>query len=190
MGHWLNAKLRRGFQLRAKRNGGWPWLALAQTERPIWFHTSSGEVEYAKPILRELKRQHPNIPIILTYFSPSIEPHLAKLKEVDAYFPMPWDTVGHWRAFMRHHRPRACLIARTDTWPEMLHQLREHRIPSLLFAATITKESGRSLGLMRPFTTMMLKNLSQIFCVSEADLAILRGLGVGNVQVAGDTRFD
>lgn len=39
--------------------------------RPIWLHAASGEIEYARSVIREIKRKYPDVPVLITYSSPS-----------------------------------------------------------------------------------------------------------------------
>ena len=41
-------------------------------DQPILIHASSGEYEYAKPVIAELKAKHPDIPIVCSYYSTSV----------------------------------------------------------------------------------------------------------------------
>jgi len=40
-------------------------------KRPFWIHAASGEIEYARPVIRELKKKFPDVPVIVTHSSPS-----------------------------------------------------------------------------------------------------------------------
>ena len=84
---------------------------------PIWVHASSGEIEYAKPVLRLLREKHPELPLLLTYSSPSAKKLLEGFESFDLAVPTPWDTPWALQKFIRHFKPRCLLIARTDAWP-------------------------------------------------------------------------
>src|SRR5690606_17307147 len=41
-------------------------------KKHIWFHFASlGEFEQGRPVLEELKDRHPELPVVITFFSPS-----------------------------------------------------------------------------------------------------------------------
>src|SRR6478672_438930 len=41
-------------------------------ENPIWFHCASlGELEQGRPVIEQLKREHPDQKVVLSFFSPS-----------------------------------------------------------------------------------------------------------------------
>src|SRR5688500_13952813 len=59
--------------------------------RPFWIHAASAEIEDARPVIRELKKQRPDVPILVTYSSPSAKKILSGLQEVDVWAALPWD---------------------------------------------------------------------------------------------------
>ena len=158
--------------------------------RPFWIHAASGEIEYARPVIRDLKTRFPEIPVIVTYSSPSAKKILAGL-EVDAWGTLPWDFYGSCEHFLKMWRPRCMLIARTDVWPVMASACHDQNIPSLLFAATFASNSSRLRGISGFVTAWALGKLTQIHCVSEADVEQLNRIALNTpVEVHGDTRFD
>lgn len=186
----FNPKISEGLKMREPQNGVEPWLALPSGTRPIWIHCASGEFEYAKPVITRLKKIS-STPILVTYFSPSIKKAVENFSGVDMSSPLPWDTAEDWEKFFAHHQPRVLLIARTDTWPEMLKQARLHQVPSLLFSATLVATSGRAKPLTRMFSKIVFDNLDSIYCVTEEDFELFAQLGcVEKTVVVGDTRYD
>lgn len=166
------------------KNPGHPLVA------PIWIHAASGEIEYARPLIREFKKRFPKIPIVVTYSSPSAKKLLQKITEVDAWGPSPWDSITTCQNFLERVQPQAVYFARTDVWPEISYQLKLKKIPALLFSATFAKNSSRLKGLTRFLTIWTLDQLTQVFVVSNEDQAYLRDCGFKNSVVAGDTRYD
>lgn len=159
--------------------------------RPLWIHASSGEIEYAKPVLRLLKKRFPDIPLLVTYSSPSAKKMLRDLPGVDAWGPLPWDFDGPCEKFVKRWQPRALFVARTDVWPVVAEVCKRHQIPGLLFSATFAENSSRLRGLSKYVTAWALNQLSEIHCVSEADASEVRKLNLSTpVSVHGDTRFD
>jgi 3-deoxy-D-manno-octulosonic-acid transferase len=175
---------------KSDQNGVAPWLGGRAGAKPIWIHCASGEFEYAKPVITEIKRRAPEQAILVTYFSPSIAGAAHKFPGVDFACPTPWERPEDWRQFLEHHDPRALLIARTDTWPEMLLQARLKGLPTLLFSATLARASGRTRGPARALSKAVFGLLTDIFCVTSEDQTAFVSLGATQTQVAGDTRFD
>jgi len=159
--------------------------------RPIWIHAASGEIEYAKSVIRSLKEEFPQIPILVTYFSPSAKKLIQNFPGIDLGMALPWDRPYDIEKFLNFYQPRACLIARTDVWPEMARTLKKRKIPTVLFAATLASESSRRGIFASSLSRIAMNSLSTIFCVSEEDRENLEALRIHTpIQVAGDTRFD
>ncbi|MCB0379247.1 MAG: hypothetical protein KDD33_12210 [Bdellovibrionales bacterium] len=178
-----------GLQMRKKQNGVWPWLNGEPHTRPLWFHCSSGEFEYAKPVLRELKAKYPQEKILVTYFSPSVKKSVASCQEVDFSCPLPWDEKKLWDEFLKFHLPKGLFIARTDLWPMMILRTHHKKIPMVLFSKT---SASPKKGLARWMEKKLLRKLSAIFCVTSEDRDNLLKL-IGDhvpVHAAGDTRYD
>lgn len=187
---WLasfsNEKIRKGISSRKNK----PWLKSDQDTKPIIVHCSSGEFEYAKPLIRELKSQYPQIPIHVSYFSPTYQKNIQSTAEVDFSYPSPWETPGVVDEFLRYHKPRAYFISRTDAWPVMLSRCKRQQIPTALFSATISKNSKRlSNPLSRWLSRWILKQIDFIYCVTHEDQKMFARLGLES-QVMGDSRYD
>lgn len=187
----LHPKIASGLQLRKKQNGRFPWLLGEAKTSPIWIHCASGEFEYAKPVLREIKEQWPEQKTLVTYFSPSVQKSVEDHPDVDFATPSPWDTPNCLNNFLNHHTPRCLLIARTDIWPEQLLACKKRSIPTLLFSATLVSQSGRMSNFVRGFYRWSMSLLSEIYCVTEDDVEVFKKLGVSTkISSQGDTRYD
>lgn len=159
------------------------------SEPPIWIHAASGEFEYAKPVIREIKSREPNTPIVVTYSSPSFAESVSKFPGVDYARPLPLDLPGPMRSFLRLTKPKCLLISRTDLWPEMLYQAKRFDLPIILFAYT-QKDPSRMPWLARKIRTWLLKQIDLVQCVSLEDKENLKSLGIQTGFVLGDPRFD
>ncbi|HWU44810.1 MAG TPA: glycosyltransferase N-terminal domain-containing protein, partial [Bdellovibrio sp.] len=171
-----------------KKSGAEDAIALA---RPLWIHAASGEIEYARPVIREYKRQHPEVPILVTYSSPSAKKILESIHEIDVWAALPWDFDFLFKAFVTRWNPRALLFSRTDVWPIMAQVAASKNIPSCLFSATFADNSSRLKGVTRFLTRYSLNLLTEIHCVSDEDRVNLESLHLKTrIVVSGDTRFD
>lgn len=173
--------------VRARRNKK---IGDLRIKNPVWIHCSSGEFEYAKPVIRELKKNNPNEKILVTYLSSTYVKAIEQFPGVDQSFPLPFDLPGPISRFLNHVEPRALLIARTDLWPELLCQTRAKKIPTYLFSATFPKNSTFAARLWKK---AVLKLVDHIYCVSfeDHDFATKKlRIEASKVSVLGDTRYD
>lgn len=190
-GLWLSPKTRLAFRLR-RENGRRPKPQWMRKRQPIWIHASSGEFEYAKSLIRELKEREPNVPILVTYFSPSHFKNVATTKGVDWFEPLPLDTQAATQSFIKIWKPKILLIARTDLWPEMLFQCRRAQVPSILFSATFSEKKIRSF-FSKQLLRLLIPLLDEVHVVSEQDQDGLSQITQNKKikhYVTGDTRYD
>lgn len=191
---FMRGKLR---EIIEDKNSNFYKIKIANTEqqitegRPFWIHAASGEIEYARPVIRELKKKHPHIPIIVTYSSPSAKKILENLPEVDLWTAMPWELPWKIQSFIKKWNPRALLFARTDVWPVVADVAKKQGLPTALFSATFAENSSRLTSLSHYLTRHTLNSLTEIHCVSMEDLHNLEPLKLQvPCHVTGDTRFD
>ena len=74
--------------------------------RYVWFHAASlGEFEQGRPIMEQLRREHPEYKILLTFFSPSGYEVRKNYEGADVVCYLPLDTITNARRFLRTIRP-------------------------------------------------------------------------------------
>lgn len=161
------------------------------TEKPIWIHASSGEIEYALPLIRAIRNSYPDIPILITHTSISSLKTLENL-DVHAIGVLPIDEITSVKHFLNLIQPRICLLARTDIWPEMINELKKRNIPCTLFSATFAKGSKKTSRLSTLFLKPAIQNLFSIYFVDIEDQKLCESLfgPIRSGTILGDTRYD
>lgn len=186
--HGCNDKVAQGYKLRQPQNGRWPWLNTPQGLRPLWIHCASGEFEYALPVIREIKKKHPEQKILVTYFTPTYVERMQAEPLVDFVVPAPWDEPNVLQEFIQHHNPKALLFARTDVWFEMSRQCSRQQIPVVVFSMTFQKKINL---MLRIFLRWRWQFVNQFWMVSQTDAELLQELlPKAHVEVVGDSRYD
>lgn len=152
-------------------------------DKSIWFHASSGEIEYCKSVIRLLKEQAPEKKIVVTYSSPSAERLFHNIKnEVSEFIPLPWDQSDQINSLINYINPQLLIFSRTDLWPELVQQIHNRHIKMgvISFASKV--------GF---YNLAQLKKMSFISCVDENTKILLNKKNVAcPITVDGDTRFD
>jgi len=156
-------------------------------ESPLWIHCASGEFEYAKDILKQVKEKFPEEKTLVTYFSPSYKKWIQKFPQVDFWGPLPLDSKKRVCDFLDHTAPKVLGIARTDLWPELLIQYRRRKIPILLFSKTIPEKSS---WLQARVQNWLLSLVDQIFLVSKKHYELPPKKLQHKSQIVGDSRYD
>lgn len=156
----------------------------------VWIHASSlGEFEQARPLIERLRRERPGLTILLTFFSPSGYEVRKGYDKVDAVCYLPFDNPSGVKRFLDAASPKMAIFIKYEFWGNYLHALRRRGIPTYIVSAIFRP----SQIFFKPWGGMfrgMLKCFKHIFVQDEASKRLLAGIGVDNVTVAGDTRFD
>ena len=164
---------------------------MAGTQGPrAWMHCASlGEFEQGRPLLEALRRQRPELTIVLTFFSPSGYEVRRDWPGADYVFYLPLDTAAHARAFLDAVRPELALFVKYEFWHHYLRELRRRGITTVAVSA-IFRPGQVFFQPWGGFFRRMLGNFTHIFTQNQASADLLRGAGLTHVSVAGDTRFD
>ena len=161
-----------------------------ETDRTVWFHfTSVGEFEQAKPLIEAIKDDSR---IVLTYFSPSVHPNVARYPYCDASGYLPLDTCHNAHALLQIIKPTLLIFSKFDMWPNLVWSASRRRVPIILIAGTLHANSKRMSCLMRPFSKSVHRHIALHCAISESDAARFRQLCPtdARIEITGDTRFD
>ena len=156
----------------------------------VWFHAASlGEFEQGRPLMERLRRDHPEYKILLTFFSPSGYEVRKNYEGADIVCYLPLDTVGNARRFLRAVRPVMAFFIKYEFWYNYLHILKHRGVPVYSVSSIFRPNQvffrwyGRQYG-------RVLKCFTHFFVQNEQSRELLGTLGIQNVDVVGDTRFD
>jgi 3-deoxy-D-manno-octulosonic-acid transferase len=160
----------------------------------IWVHAVSvGETRAAEPLLRALLSEYPNHQILLTHMTPTgraagkalfgNEPRL-----IQAY--LPYDTLSMMVRFVQHFQPRLCVLMETEVWPALIQACKAADVPVALVNARLSERSLRRGQRFAGLLGRAAGQLSLVAAQSDADAQRLRMMGVRDVQVTGNLKFD
>ena len=156
----------------------------------IWIHAASlGEFEQGRPWIEMSRRNHPDAKILLTFFSPSGYEVRHNFPLVDAVVYLPFDTKKNVRQFLDTVKPRMAIFVKYEFWGNYLNELKLRGIPTYIISAIFRK----SQPFFKPWGgefRKMLTYFTHIYVQDEGSRELLAGIGIKNVTVAGDTRFD
>lgn len=159
-------------------------------DRNIWVHAASlGEFEQGRPLMEELRRRHPEFRIILSFFSPSGYEVRRDWAGADCVVYIPFDTPRNARRMIAAINPEKVFFVKYEIWRNLLEALYKRSIPTYLISAAFTPGQKFFRRSCRWYA-LWLKWLTHIFVQDERSRKLLERIGVDNVTVAGDTRFD
>ena len=158
--------------------------------RYVWFHAASlGEFEQGRPLMEQMKREHPDIKILLTFFSPSGYEVRKNYEGADIICYLPLDTITNARRFLRTVRPEMAFFIKYEFWYNYLHILKHRNVP-VYSVSSIFRDGqvffrwyGRQYG-------KVLKCFTHFYVQNEKSKELLGKIGLTNVTITGDTRFD
>ncbi len=180
---WLWCEGRKGLTERLQR-------AIGDAEHIVWVHSSSlGEFEQGRPIVDYIRAHYPDYKILLTFFSPSGYEMRKNYPNADYVFYIPVDTRRRVRQFLDAVKPEVAIFVKNEFWLNMLAELRRRNIRTYL-ASAIFRRNSIFFNLVGDIWRKALHSFDTLFVQDEGSKALLAEIGVENVVVAGDTRFD
>ena len=155
-----------------------------------WFHCSSlGEFEQGRPIMEGIRERDPGRKILLTFYSPSGYEIRKDYPGADFIFYLPLDTARNAKIFFSLLNIRQAYFIKYEFWYHLLGGLKARKIPAYLVSGIFRKEQVffRSRG---KWFRKILDCFEHLFVQQPSSLELLAGIGIQNVTLAGDTRFD
>jgi len=163
---------------------------FSPTDKIVWFHCASlGEFEQGRPIMEQIKKDCPHLKILLTFFSPSGYEVRKNYNGADFICYLPLDTKQNARKFINSLNLELAVFVKYEFWPNYLTQLKKQQVKTVLVSGVFR---GNQVffkwygGWMRK----VLQGMNFFFVQDNASKLLLNKIGIDQVTVAGDTRFD
>ena len=162
----------------------------AKYGKSVWFHFASlGEFEQGRPVLEYIRKTHPDKKIVVTFFSPSGYEIRKNTPLADAVYYLPLDTASNARNFINSIQPEIAIFTKYEYWYHFFNELDQRHVPLYIISGIFRPDQvffkwyGRLHRKMLGFVTCF-------FVQDEASKQLLHDIGINNVKVSGDTRFD
>ena len=156
----------------------------------VWFHAASlGEFEQGRPLMEQLRKDHPEYKILLTFFSPSGYEVRKNYEGADIITYLPLDTITNARRFLRVIHPVMAFFIKYEFWYNYLHILKHRNVPVYSVSSIFRPDQvffkwyGRQYG-------RVLNCFTHFFVQNEISKELLAKIGIDCVTIVGDTRFD
>ena len=160
----------------------------------VWVHAVSlGELRSAVPLIRALLDRGENV--VTTHFTPAGRREAERVFAADiaagrmAVVWVPFETSWAYAGFFRAFRPRLGLVMEIEIWPRMIFASARARVPLYMCNAQYPTDSmardarfGIRPALMRGFAGAFVK--------SDLQAQRFAAVGVRNITVTGELRFD
>ncbi len=158
----------------------------------VWVHAVSyGENKAAAPLVEALRREIPNMRLLLTCSTATgVQAGLDILKPEDDHAWFPYDTPGAVRRFLKRYRPAVGVIMETEVWPNVMARAQALQIPMVLANARLSARSQRKGRRFARLLVPALLGFTRILAQTARDAQRLREMGARAVEVCGNTKFD
>ena len=178
------------------RQGLWERLGFFPTpdKGGIVIHAASvGEVIALTPLVEQLLRQHPHLPITMTTFTPTglaqVNKHFGH-KVQQAFLPL--DVFPCTQLFLTRLQPKMMIFMETELWPNLISQCASKGIKLLLINGRLSTNSMKNYQKINRLITPTLNHFDHILCQSQDNLAYFIKLGAckKRCQVSGNLKYD
>ena len=166
----------------------------ARARGGLLLHAASvGESVAALPLLRELAKLQPALPLLVSCTSLTGAQRLRRElgDRVDQVF-LPFDLPGAMARLLDRVQPRAVVLMETELWPNLIEQARRRAIPVMVANARLSARSARAYARVSPLSRPMLQTLNRVLAQSHAIARRFQALGVPRerISVLGNIKVD
>jgi 3-deoxy-D-manno-octulosonic-acid transferase len=159
-------------------------------DRTMWIHCASlGEFEQGRPVIEAIKKESPELKVVLTFFSPSGYEIRKNYVGADCICYLPVDTIRNATKFISLINPEFVIFVKYEFWDNYISELYNKNIPLFLISA-IFRPDQHFFKWYGSFFRKMLKKIKIIFVQDQNSYNLLSGIGLNNISLSGDTRFD
>src|SRR5574344_111278 len=163
---------------------------LKPQEHRVWMHCASlGEYEQGRPVLEALKKADPQRKIVVTFFSPSGYEKKKKDTVIDEAFYLPLDTPSNARKTVQYIHPDLVIFVKYEYWFNTIQEIHKQEIP-MVFISVLMRENHFLLKNYAGWFRRKLAAIDTFFVQDENSAQLFRQMGLSQVTVSGDTRYD
>ena len=166
--------------------------AVRTLRAPVWIHAASvGEVLAAEPLVQQLRRRRPDMPVLVSTTSVTGRETARIRLAVDAVMLLPVDLRWLVDRVVRHVQPRCLVIVETELWPALFRSAARHGVPCILVSGRISAGAAAGYGWVRGLTRAMLRHVTACAMQTAADAQRIVTLGAPpeRVRVLGSLKF-
>ena len=160
---------------------------------PLWIHAVSvGETLAITPLIRALKAERPDLPILLTTTTRTGADQAAKLGSLVQHRYAPLDYPWAVAAFLESVRPRALWVMETELWPNWLAACGAQHLPVSIINARLSERSCRRYARFQGAFDTLSRPLTHLYCQHRDDAERFARLGIlaERLTVTGSIKFD
>jgi len=184
----------RGYRQHIAERFGFYGAKKLQTQ-PIWIHAVSvGETHATQALIERLL--HEGHPVLLTHMTPTGREagsalywkaiQQGRLQQVY----LPYDLCWAIERFLKRFRPQLGLLMETEAWPGFVFRAHQLGIPLFLINARLSERSFKRVQSFGQAGQILFQSFTGILAQSGHDAKRYQALGVKNVHIVGNMKFD
>lgn len=160
----------------------------------IVIHAASvGETIAATPLIKEIAKKYPNLPLIVTTVTPTGSERVqATFGDSVSHFYLPYDLPDAVERFLDFIDPKLIIVIETELWPNLIHKAGLRQIPFIIANARLSPRSAQRYGWIKNSIKGVLRQISLIMAQDEVSQARYLGLGFEAEKLVntGNLKFD
>lgn len=160
-------------------------------KKVVWFHCASlGEFDQGLPLMNKIKENDPEVFLLVTFFSPSGMQHYHKrdhLADFVCYIPL--DTSARANKFIQAVKPELVFFIKYEFWSNHIFAAKKHG-SKIYNVSGIFRLNHRFFKWYGGFFRKTLAQFDWFFVQNEESLSLINEIGITQVSVTGDSRFD
>ena len=177
---WVNGRKNQWEKLQSP-NSSYKW---------IWMHVASlGEFEQGLPVLEALRHNYPQYKILLTFFSPSGYELKKDCPLADMVAYMPLDTLINAKHLVRNFKFKAAIFVKYEFWFNHIKVLKDKHI-RIFYISTVLRPNQYFFKPWGRWFRNHFHKVKYFFTQNNETANLLYKMGIDELTVAGDTRFD
>ena len=165
------------------------------TQGAVWIHAVSvGETRAAQPLIEAYLARGESI--LLTHMTLNgrrtgkqlFSKQIASGQIRQVY--LPYDICWAVEHFLKTFKPKLGLFMETEAWPTVVFRCKEIGLPLFLVNARLSERSARRINRFGKAGRALFQAFTGILAQTDFDAQRYRSLGVQNVQIVGNLKFD
>lgn len=181
----------RGKESSSRRRERYGKASLARPTGPlVWVHAASvGETNSVIPLIEQIVEIGAQVLFTSgTVTSAAIAEKRLPNGAFHQFFPL--DIVPCVRRFLNHWQPDMALFVESEMWPVTMSELNERDIPLIVINGRMSERSYARWSKVPFAIHQMFGNMPLCLAQTDEDAERYRALGVSNVEVTGNLKFD
>ena len=157
----------------------------------IWFHGASvGELQSIIPLVEKLDKNNKIKQILITSNTLSSSKIISSFKfkkVIHQFFPI--DVNFFSKKFLNYWKPSIAFFIDSEIWPNMLINLKNKKIPTILLNGRITKKSFNKWQIFSSFANTIFGKFNLCLSSSNESKKYLKKLGATKIKYIGNLKY-